>query len=75
MATKEKLDEDDFEKYLEFKFLSEWPAYIKNQDKYVTLFSNVMFDKFIQAGGDNYRTIHNIIERTIKSKMQEAASN
>ena len=65
----------DFEKYLEFKFLSEWPNYIKNQDKYVTVFSNVMFTRFIQAGGDNYRTISNVIERTIQSKMQEAASN
>lgn len=75
MATKEKLDYEDFEKYLEFKFLSEWPTYIKNPDKYVTVFSNVMFTRFIQAGGDNYRTISNVIERTIQSKMQEAASN
>ena len=75
MATKEKVDEYDFEKYLEFKFLSGWPTYIKNPDKYVTVFSKVMFSKFIQAGGDNYRTISNVIERTIQSKMQEAASN
>ena len=75
MATKEKVDEEDFERYLEFKFLSEWPTYIKNPDKYVTVFSNVMFSKFIRAGGDNYITISNVIERTIQSKMQEAASN
>ena len=75
MATNEKVDEEDFEKYLEFKFLSEWPAYLKNPDKYVTLFSNAIFSKFIQAGGDNYKTISNVIERTIQSKMQEAASN
>ena len=76
MTTKEKIDEEDFEKYLEFKFLSEWPTYIKNPDKYVTVFSTkVVFTKFIQAGGDNYRTISNIIERTIQSKMQGAASN
>lgn len=75
MATKEKLDFKDFEKYIEFKFLSEWPTYIKNPDKYITVFSKVMFSKFIQAGGDNYKTISNVIERTIQSKMQEAASN
>ena len=75
MATKEELDSEDFEKYIEFKFLSEWPTYIKNPDKYITVFSKVMFSKFIQAGGDNYKTISNVIERTIQSKMQEAASN
>lgn len=75
MAKSDMSDVYDFEKYLEFKFLSEWPTYIKNPDKYITVFSNVMFRKFIQAGGDNYRTVSNVIERTIQSKMQEAASN
>lgn len=74
MATKEKLD-SDFEKYLEFKFLSEWPTYIKNPDKYIMVFSKIMFNKFIQAGGDNYKTIFNIIERTIQSKLKDDASN
>ena len=75
MATKEKIDEEDFEKYLEFKFLSEWPTYIKNPDKYVTVFSNVIFSKLIKAGGNHYKTVSNVIERTIQSKMREAASN
>ena len=75
MANQEIVDYNDFVKYLEFKFLSEWPTYIKNPDKYITVFSKVMFSKFIQAGGDNYKTISNVIERTIQSKMQEAASN
>ena len=75
MANQEIVDYNDFEQYMEFKFLSEWPAYFKNPKDFVQLFSNVMFSKFIQAGGDNYKTISNVIERTIQSKMQEAAIN
>lgn len=75
MANQEVIDYDDFERYLEFKFLSEWPLYIKKPSWYINWFSNMQFTNFIKAGGDNYRTISNIIERTVQSKMQEAASN
>ena len=75
MANQEIVDYNDFEQYLEFKFLSEWPAYFKNPGGFVQVFSNVMFSKFIQAGGDNYKTISNVIERTIQSKLKDDASN
>lgn len=75
MAKADKVDVYDFERYLEFKFLSEWPEYLKNPGKYVTVFSNAIFRKFIQAGGDNYKTISNVIERTIQSKLKDDASN
>lgn len=75
MANQEIVDYNDFEQYLEFKFLSEWPAYFKNPGSFIQLFSNVMFSKFIQAGGDNYKTISNVIERTIQSKLKDDASN
>ena len=75
MANKEEVDIEDFEKYLEFKFLSEWPIYLKHGEKYLKVFSNIILNKFISAGGSNSLTVANIINRTIESKIKEAASN
>ena len=75
MAEADRVDEYDFEKYLEAKFLSEWPYYVKYTDEYLKVFSNTILNKFISVGGSNSKTISNIIERTIKSKIEEATSN
>ena len=75
MAEADRVDEYDFEKYLEAKFLSEWPYYIKYTEGYLKVFSNTILNKFISVGGSNSKTISNIIERTIKSKIEEATSN
>lgn len=69
------VDMDDFERYLEFKFLSEWPYYIKHHDEYIDVFSNTVLSKFIKAGGSNSQTISNIIGRVIKNNLNEASSN
>lgn len=75
MANKEEVDIEDFEKYLEFKFLSEWPSYFKYKDKYLMVFLHNILSKFIMAGGSNSQTISNIINRITQSKIKEATSN
>lgn len=75
MAEADRVDVYDFEKYLEAKFLSEWPYYVKCTEEYLKVFSNAILNKFISVGGSNSQTISNIIERTIKSKIEEATSN
>lgn len=75
MAEADRVDVYYFEKYLEAKFLSEWPYYLKYTEEYLKVFSNTILNKFISVGGSNSKTISNIIERTIKSKIEEATSN
>ena len=75
MANKEEVNIDDFEKYLEFKFLSEWPYYLKHENEYLRVFLNNMLSKFISAGGSNFQTIANVINRITQSKINEATSN
>lgn len=75
MANKEEVDIEDFEEYLEFKFLSEWPYYLKHENEYLRVFLNSMLSKFISAGGSNFQTIANVINRITQSKINEATSN
>lgn len=71
----EEVDVNDFDKYLEFKFLSEWPLYLHDSSKYVKEFSNMQLSRLIKARGSNSQTISNIIGRVINKNIKEASSN
>lgn len=71
----EEVDVNDFDKYLEFKFLSEWPLYLHDSYKYVKEFSNMQLSRLIKAGGSNSQTISNIMGRVINNNINEASSN
>lgn len=66
---------DDFDRYLEFKFLSEWPKYWDDPIDYINVFSNAVLARFVQFAGENQQTVKNVIERTIKSNIERASSN
>ena len=71
----EEVDVNDFDKYLEFKFLSERPLYLHDSSKYVKEFSNMQLSRLIKARGSNSQTISNIIGRVINKNIKEASSN
>lgn len=66
---------DSYGDFLEFKFLSEWPAYLEDPKVYIDNFNGMILGKMIYLGGDLSKTVQNVIERTIDEKLKEATSN
>lgn len=68
-------DVEDFDKYLEFKFLLEWPEYWNSPEDYINTFGDRILHRFIRFAGENKQTVKNIIERTLQRNIEEASSN